>query len=741
MPHSNVVTTGSYKFDNYILDPTARTLRHGGALVELTPKVFQTLLALVENHDRIMSKAELLHIIWSDQFVEEANLSQNISVLRRALGEATSGKKYIATFPGRGYRFLEPVTVDHAAAGNHNGNPIFPETSLPRTPDAVLSDQNDIYPPPGNPSRRILGHRGYFAISVLFFALGIVCAGILFRRMAWLQAPRPVSKQFPAVKTFARMDGALYQPSWSFDGTRVAFVHLNSDDTQSSIYVESVGDIQPRRIVYGPGKYSSPVWSPDGGSLAYLHMQGSLAEIVIFNIKSGTSRRLTTLFPHRYELNFRHLDWAPDGSFLVVDDKSVESDPLSLYLVYVSNGNKVRLTYPNMDIIGDVSPRVSPDGTQVAFVRVKYQLQDDVFVLPINGGEPRRLTGTSALISDVGWETNQSLVFCAKDDEGFKFWRVDLQSQHPKAELASSGEAGLPVQFSIAHGSRQIAFSAYRPDLNIWSVDLTKRPVLAGDWTPVIHTPGEDVAPSFSPDGAKVAFRSDISGQVQIWVSRADGSDPSKIDTGSLIPATHCWSANGDSIVFSATQTAGLFEASSSRTFPVRKLAAVLSHPSYSTDGKWIFARTHLFIYRIPAGGGPIEKVTNQGGAPIEQSKDGRYLYFGQGRMASTIARLDLSTGRQEVAVNSLIPGYSESWALTSRGIIFLGEQSGRPAIIFHDFTTGKQQRISDFIGELPPVGMSEFSLSPDEHRLLVVRADPAFAQIQTTTLTPIANH
>jgi Tol biopolymer transport system component len=726
-----------YRFDNYTLDLSTRTLRHGEALIELTPKVFQTLLVLVENHDRVISKDELFHIIWPDQFVEESNLSQNISVLRKVLGEATSDKKYIATFPGRGYRFIEPVILNRCSEGNHNGDclsEVAVNEAMAKTPYLVNASS-----PSHDHSWANLGRLKY--LVALFYGLFIFCSGIILYKATPFLKPQAIFGGSEEVKTFSRMDGASYQPSWSMDGKRLAFVYSNRDNAHSFIYVQSINDIQAHRVAYGTGIYSSPVWSPDGRFLAYLHMQPNFAEIVIFDITSGTTRQLTTLFPHRYGLNCRHLDWSPDGRFLVVDDKSVESEPLSLYLTYISNGNKVRLTYPSMDIIGDVAPRISPDGTQVAFVRYKYQLQRDVYVVSINGGEPRRLTEPSALVSDVGWETNHSLVFSAKRNDTFRLWRLDLRSPHAQWKLASSMISELPLQFSIARGSHQVAFSAYRPNLNIWTVDISRKPILVTDWKPVIHTLGEDVEPSVSRDGTKLAFRSDVSGRMQIWVSRIDGSDPFKVDTGTFIPAEYCWSPDSKSIVFSTILTHGLYGVSLSGEHTVRKLTTFLSHPSYSSDGKWLFARTHLSIYRIPIRGGAVEKVAEQGGKPIAQSKDGRYLYFGQGRMASTIARIDLSTGRQDIVVHSLMPGYSESWALTSRGIIFLGEQSGRPVIMFFDIKTDREQRISDFIGGLPPVGLSGFAISPDQHHLFVVRADPAFASIRTTMLTRMAQH
>ena len=95
-----------YSFDSFQLNTEERSLKRCENPIPLTPKVFETLLVLVENHDRVVSKDELLNSIWPERFVEEANLTQNVSVLRKALGEASSGKKYIATFSGRGYRFL-----------------------------------------------------------------------------------------------------------------------------------------------------------------------------------------------------------------------------------------------------------------------------------------------------------------------------------------------------------------------------------------------------------------------------------------------------------------------------------------------------------------------------------------------------------------------------------------------------------------------------------------------------------
>jgi DNA-binding winged helix-turn-helix (wHTH) protein/TolB-like protein len=98
-----------YEFDRFRLDAAERTLWRGGELVPLTPKVFGILLALVENSGHVVQKDELMRQVWPDSFVEEGNLTQNISLLRKALGETADGKPYIETVARRGYRFVASV--------------------------------------------------------------------------------------------------------------------------------------------------------------------------------------------------------------------------------------------------------------------------------------------------------------------------------------------------------------------------------------------------------------------------------------------------------------------------------------------------------------------------------------------------------------------------------------------------------------------------------------------------------
>jgi DNA-binding winged helix-turn-helix (wHTH) protein/tetratricopeptide (TPR) repeat protein len=97
------------RFDDFVVDPEARTLQRASEPVPLTPKVFAVLLALLEQPGQVIPKEELIRTVWSDSAVTEANLTQSISSLRKALGESAHDRRYVVTVPGIGYSFAAAV--------------------------------------------------------------------------------------------------------------------------------------------------------------------------------------------------------------------------------------------------------------------------------------------------------------------------------------------------------------------------------------------------------------------------------------------------------------------------------------------------------------------------------------------------------------------------------------------------------------------------------------------------------
>src|SRR5262252_2907096 len=98
-----------FQFGPFSLVPTERVVLRDGIPVPLTPKVFDTLVYLVRNRGKLLTKDELLKEIWPNTFVEEVNLAVNISALRKVFGEGPQDCRYIATIPGSGYRFVAEV--------------------------------------------------------------------------------------------------------------------------------------------------------------------------------------------------------------------------------------------------------------------------------------------------------------------------------------------------------------------------------------------------------------------------------------------------------------------------------------------------------------------------------------------------------------------------------------------------------------------------------------------------------
>src|SRR5215470_1399783 len=99
-----------YEFGEFQLDTGKRLLRRlDGTPVPLTPKVFETLLYMLEHHDAVLDKERIMEAVWSNSIVEENNLAQAISKLRPVFGETPGSHSYIVTVPGRGYRFVAEV--------------------------------------------------------------------------------------------------------------------------------------------------------------------------------------------------------------------------------------------------------------------------------------------------------------------------------------------------------------------------------------------------------------------------------------------------------------------------------------------------------------------------------------------------------------------------------------------------------------------------------------------------------
>jgi Tol biopolymer transport system component/DNA-binding winged helix-turn-helix (wHTH) protein len=660
-----------YCFGEFTLDPVAKVLFRNGEPVALTRKAAETLLVLVQHPGKVLTKDEIRAAVWADRVVDDANLAQNIAVVRKALGVEKGNPAYIETFPGRGYRLQGPVTA-----------PVV-EPELPAEAE----------PAPEPPAAGQRGWRRWVG-TVAGAALVVGVAG-------WVGWPSNV-EAVPKVLALSRLPGKEYQPAVSPDGTRTAFLWQAEGAASAQVWT---GDGQ-----ISTGAASSPAWSGDGQRVAYLRLEGGKGSVVIAPGTVVTEVRLPEV-----EIDSRLLAWSPDGRSFVV------SRAEGLAVIDAASGAQRALTQG----FDDVAPRYSPDGKQVAFLRVFHRGAQEVFVMPLAGGEARQLTNAGHPISDMDWSHDgRSLLAAMNRESEFRLWRLGLDGGAPVA-LGIYGDS--PIQFALARGSERLVYAQLQQDRNIWRLDL------AGlTWRRLVASTAQDASPQYSPDGQWICFRSDRSGEERLWVSRADGSGARAVTGATLRPSVGKWAPDSRRIVFNDPHTAELY-VTDRETGEARALGAKGVHPVYSPDGRWIYAGGTERLIRMPAEGGPAETVLESKGVSLELSADGKSLYFVREPKEAVLWRTEVGSGRFERAVEGLVPGCTSCWALDRAGIYYLGGPAEQ-TLFYREWASGRVRTVLRYPEFLWPLGSGPFSLAPDGKSLLTVRVDPSPGDVLLVT-------
>ena len=673
-----------------------------GQPVTMTRKAVETLLVLVENAGQVVSKEELLTAIWPDRIVEEANLTQNIAMVRRALAAEHDSPAHIETFPGRGYRLTGPVTVDTPPTG---------AIETPETPPQAM---------------------GKSRLKVGLVPAVVVTVIILLLAWYWWSRVRRAEEAGFRVAPLTRLPGEERQPTLSADGRQLAFLWQEGAGHLPVLCVQQVGGSEFRKLTAEGGHDSSPAWSPDGRALAYLHATRTSTEVRLRTLESGEERLVAQFTPPNYGSQRRLLDWSPDGQWLAVSHTDSPEKPNCLFLIAVATGEKKKLTEPEAMVGGDMDPRFSPDSRTITFTRNIHRSQQEIFSISVAGGTPRQLTSDGKQISSHDWLADGSRIVFASDRGGeFRLWRLPANSTSTANSPEAMGIYGeYPMEISISRQAPVLVYSAQPQDRNIWRLDLQEK-----SWTRLIASSAQDASPRYSPSGDRICFRSDRTGSEQLWVSDANGENQVQITRDPLYPSVGQWSPDGGKIVFNNARTREIYQAQQvdSLRWEVRRLAFSGVHPLFSLDGQWIYAGTPSRILRIPVAGGPAGEIVQTGGFSLALSPDGTYLYFVRDANDTVLWRARTDTGEFSRAIEGLIPNCTSCWAIDDRGIYYLGgvrESFDLQAIYVFDFAGGRARVVLKYPEPLAPVGSGPFSLSPDRRSLLVVRTDPSNSDI-----------
>jgi DNA-binding winged helix-turn-helix (wHTH) protein/TolB-like protein/Tfp pilus assembly protein PilF len=234
----------SYEFGPFVLNTIQHTLLRDGKPVALTPKTYDALLVLVQNSGRMLSKEELMKALWPDSFVEESNLTQQVSMIRRALGDPASDPRYIVTVPGRGYRFV-PEVVRSEVKGRSGLSPLAPQIcgdirdrgGESHTPGArthavagKTSEPNTRHPRTQSKSRR-------WALSSIGALMLLLIAVIAITRSSRLSRREPAQPVIPRSLAILPLQNLRQDPNNDFLGFSLADAVITKLDYVSSLTV------------------------------------------------------------------------------------------------------------------------------------------------------------------------------------------------------------------------------------------------------------------------------------------------------------------------------------------------------------------------------------------------------------------------------------------------------------------------------------------------------------------------
>src|SRR5262249_41284165 len=281
------------------------------------------------------------------------------------------------------------------------------------------------------PRRRIAGA---LIASVLLVVVGI--SAWWLERRGTSASPLPTMTITP----FTSYSGDLMAPRFSPDGSQIAFLWNGGEQPGVDIYVKLIGEIAPLRLTKASTDVYGLAWSPDGHSVAVLR-PGKNGGLFAVSALGGPERRLIDV-----PFSGVCLDWSADRKWLAFCARNRAEQTSSIFLVSPETGERRQLTTPNSPY-ADFLPVFSPDSGMLAFARIRGGLLADVFLVPVGGGEPRKITSLDAAIQAFDWTPDgRGIIVSALSHEagGYRVWRV-LEAGNKKNQLGEGGGQGVEL--------------------------------------------------------------------------------------------------------------------------------------------------------------------------------------------------------------------------------------------------------------------------------------------------------
>ncbi len=572
-------------------------------------------------------------------------------------------------------------------------------------------------------------------------ALALCGAAFWFGRTAGIPA-ETAPKLIPLITD----PGPKGAPAFSPDGARLAYV-WKPDREEIGIFIRVIGQgSAPSRLTTGG---ANPAWSPDGRQLAFARRESSRVSIRVIDAAGRQERKVADIAPITYLAGNIPFAWTADGKWLVAPDKPSTAGPFELTAISVETGEKRRVTHPPSGVIGDLLARVSPDGRNLAFLRVSAFSVVDVFtqpmtVVPNAAAEPKRLTSVGWSMSALLWSgDSRSVLFAADQGGARRLWRVSSGQPGKPTPVSSLPSVGGQVAIS-AKGDR-LAYIQTTLDIDIYRQDLPQQGEKPPPSVRLISSTRAEMNARISPDGSKIAFPSDRAGSWEIWVANSNGEHPVQLTSfGSGETGSPRWSADSRQIAFD-TRVRGnaevyVVDAAGGKPRPLVTGSGDNLGPSWSHDGKWIYFISNRLgqeqVWKMPIAGGPAIQLTHGGAVCGFESPDGKWVYLTRAyEQPTSLWRVPADGGDEVKLVDGV--GQPLTYDLTESGIYFLSRRSAdspAPGVMFYAFATQQLTRVADLDRPFS-VGLS---VSPDRRWLAF--AGPADSATPSSDVMMVEN-
>jgi Tol biopolymer transport system component/DNA-binding winged helix-turn-helix (wHTH) protein len=667
---------------------------------------------LLENSGDVVTREEIRERVWHDASIQDFDNSLRVAVnkLRQALGDDSDDPRYIETLTRRGYRWLYPVIVEDVA---QDAVEVDAESSPTGRKQQGLDGAPTDYSLSAKSTRAVLLRRSILTLLLSSAALVAI----------WQLRPRPPVPE-PKVVPLTTYPGLEYMPAISPDGKWLAFAWTGSNPTDPyRIYIKQIGEDRAKRVVDPPAGAadSDPVWTPDGQSVLFYRRGGPSSGIYIVPVAGGEPHQLVATSLTSRRVRRARFDLSPNGKTLVYANELHGRETIALFLLDLDTMQSRQITNPPPNCEGDGDPAFSHDGKTVAFQRDTID-RGQIFLLPVAGGTERLLTASfiSDFIDGLTWTVDDREIIFG----GTHLRRISATGSEPSIAniLYVPGPAAFP-----ALRDRRLAYVQSTVNANVWKLDLHDPTHAADEPTKLISSTQQQAAASFSPDGSRIAFQSDRSGDWEIWICDRDGSNATQLTHFRGAPTgTPRWSPDGKLIAFDsrANGVSQIFlitaEGGEPRQVTTDSMGGQV--PAWSHEGKWIYYSTirssAANIWRLPVGGGAAEPVTRNSGLYAAESADGKYLYYSRSSADATIWRIPLSGGTEEPVSGVPKPFDPSHWVIVAAGIYVVDGDGALYLYRLNDGTVTKLIHDAMFITDW------SMAVSPDGHEIVWAQID-----------------